>query len=333
MRRLLLATHMLAATVVAAPVPSWQTIGTGMSQAKLTQEETLLYEHNSTADTAYLNHFWTAGSPGVDYATFRYYVDGEQTPSIVFIPSLACGVGFDDQTAPWGTRWLGKGANATGWFHNIQVPFKSLRITFQKRSGDKNGVIWTIVRGIENAPLRVGALELPTAARLQLQVTERTLRPLEFVDVARVPAPKSGVVFLHSMAVASGNWNFMEGCYHLFAPAASAPWPGQLLSTGMEDYYDSAFYFNGGNFHAPVSGSTHKRRRTAKEGGGTEWSGYRVHEMDPLAFSGGGAIMRWRNGDVTDEATGLKCTLETGGKTVGEPTSSNVSAYAWVYVW
>ena len=144
----------------------------------------------------------------------------------------------------------------------------------------------------------------------------------------------------------------------------------------------------------------------------SRWSGYRVHEMDPLAFSGG-VRMRWRNGDaprrasrrrrtpasprrrrprprrralasaspcaasgaasqagrraavgrgggaarvalwgggaargarerarsdslgsqVTDPATGLKCTLEAGGKTVGSPTASNVTAYAWVYVW
>ena len=33
---------------------------------------------------------------------------------------------------------------------------------------------------------------------------------------------------------------------------------GMLLSTGMEDYYDSAFYFNGGGFHDPVAGLTHK---------------------------------------------------------------------------
>jgi hypothetical protein len=63
-----------------------------------------------------------------------------------------------------------------------------------------------------------------------------------------------------------------------------------------------------------------------------QWSGYRVHEMDPLVFQDG-VKMRWRNGDVTDESTGLKCTLETGGKTVGDPTVSNVTAYAWVYVW
>ena len=105
----------------------------------------------------------------------------------------------------------------------------------------------------------------------------------------------------------------------------SAAWPGTLLSSGMEDYYDSAFYFDGGGFHAPVSGETHK------PGDGT-FSGYRVHEQDPLLFANG-ARMQWRNGDVTDPATGLKCTLQEGGTAVGKPTASQVESLAWVYTW
>ena len=309
----------------AAAAQSWRTIGTGLSQAKLTATESLLFEHNASAGSlAVLNHFWAAGSDGVDNTTFRYYIDGEAVPSVVFTPALACGVGFGDQAAPWGSKWLGKGAKSTGWFHNIQVPFQRIRITYQKHAADADGRIWMILRGLEGVSVRVGPLELPTTARLQLQVTQKTLQPLEFIDIASVAAPASGVIFLHSMAVSSGNYNFMEGCYHLFTPNDAA-WPGQLLSTGMEDYYDSAFYFNGGPFHNPVAGSTHMAN-------GRQWSGYRVHEMDPLAFHGG-VRMRWRNGDVTDPSTGLKCTLASGGTTVGAPTASNVTAYAWVYVW
>ena len=36
------------------------------------------------------------------------------------------------------------------------------------------------------------------------------------------------------------NFNFMEGCFHLYDDRHS-DWPGMLLSTGMEDYFDSAF--------------------------------------------------------------------------------------------
>jgi hypothetical protein len=54
--------------------------------------------------------------------------------------------------------------------------------------------------------------------------------------------------------------------------------------------------------------------------------------MDPLVFRDG-ARMQWRNGDVTDPATGLKCTLQSGGVTAGHPGPSHVSSYAWVYTW
>ena len=33
------------------------------------------------------------------------------------------------------------------------------------------------------------------------------------------------------------NYNYMEGCFHFYSPPTQV-WPGLLLSTGMEDYYD-----------------------------------------------------------------------------------------------
>ena len=40
-------------------------------------------------------------------------------PSIQFVTNLVAGAGFDDQTAPWGTKWIGKGAKSGGWFNNL----------------------------------------------------------------------------------------------------------------------------------------------------------------------------------------------------------------------
>lgn len=308
------------------------TIGTGKSQGKLTPTETELFTHNVSADGkwAYLNHFWAAGSSQVDRAIFRYYVDGEATPSIEFTPALACGVGFGDQTAPWGTKWVGKGAKTTGWFHNIPIPFyKSIRVTFQLNPLDtQSAEIWSIVRGSEGLPLKLGMLELPLdhGVKLELQRKDsQTLAPLEFVDIASVPQGTMGSIFMTFLAInGTSNYNYMEGCFHMYSPPTQA-WPGLLLSTGMEDFYDSAFYFDGGGFHSPVSGQTHK------PGDGT-FSGYRFHEMDPLVFKDG-VRMQWRNGDVTDPATGLKCTLEKGGGVIGSPGPSQLTSYAWVYTW
>jgi len=32
---------------------------------------------------------------------------------------MLVGAGFDDQTAPWGTEWLSKGAKLGGWYNNL----------------------------------------------------------------------------------------------------------------------------------------------------------------------------------------------------------------------
>lgn len=86
----------------------------------------------------------------------RYYIDGETTASIQFTPSLACGVGYYDQQAPWGTEWFGKGSNNAGWFNNFRIPFqKSIVVTIQHLSGDHHG-FYLIVRGATNIPITVG---------------------------------------------------------------------------------------------------------------------------------------------------------------------------------
>jgi hypothetical protein len=56
-----------------------------------------------------------------------------------------------------------------------------------------------------------------------------------------------------TLAVTSGNLNFLEACYHLHTPH-DVPFPGVVMSTGTEDYFDSAYYFDGGPFRFPVSG-------------------------------------------------------------------------------
>lgn len=135
----------------------------------------------------------------------------------------------------------------------------------------------------------------------------------------------------------------------------------------MEDYYNSAFYFNGGNFYSDAAGSTHHAYNGSA--GIAEWSGYRIHDGDdPVAFQvrdlprrtprpaalgirglhpsaalayphpprldvQDGMRFTWRNGDTVDPSTGMKCTLKSGGKTVGHPTASHATTYAWVYTW
>jgi len=52
---------------------------------------------------------------------------------------------------------------------------------------------------------------------------------------------------------------FREGRYHAY-PEYAKVFPGVIISAGTEDYFDSAFYFNGGQFHFEVSGFTRFRQ-------------------------------------------------------------------------
>jgi len=280
---------------------------------------------NPTVSFGVMTHFWaTAPFPVMENSMVRYYIDGEDDASIAFIPPLACGAGFNDQHSPWGTKWFGKGAKDGAWYNNFRIPFgKSVRITVQSLNGTRNG-FYIIFRGAPNLPISIGGYQIPSNAHLKLQVFDKVVQPLDWVPIADIPND-SGLFFMHTLAVSSGNLNFLEGCYHQYTPYTQS-FPGTVLSTGTEDYFDSAWYFNAGEFWFPVSGFTHM----AQSNNQVTWSAYRFHEMDPLPFSNG-FLLHWRNGDVVD-AAGIKC-FSQKGTTAGSPTASHVTAYAWIYVW
>lgn len=311
-------------------------IGAALNQHKLNQTEQTLFEHDCADGTsAVLSHFWAGGgSPGTDDALIRYYVDGESKPSIMFTPARAVGLEFSSSKrmpAPWSAgSWMGKGAHATGFWHNFRVPFRSIRVTFQKNPSANDTLIYLIVRGAEKLmPVRVGDVELPPTARLRTQTRRFEVRPLERYDLLQVPRSR-GMVLMTSVSVqhARPNVQYLEACFRFFSPP-SAQWPGTVvLSTGGEDYYDSAFYFDAGPFQQPVSGVTHLNISNSS----SEWSAYRFHDVDPLIFDDG-ARLSWRHGDTFDKATGHKCGLFQGGDMIGQLGPANVSTMAWWYEW
>lgn len=119
----------------------------------------------------------------------------------------------------------------------FQVPFqKSINVTYRAGPGQPNDSVYMIVRGVEGVPVSVDGWTLSAAqmatARLQLQVVTGTYAPLAYVTVADVPTG-AGFILLHTLSFAAGNLNTLEGCYRVMTPY-SAPYPGQLLSSGTE---------------------------------------------------------------------------------------------------
>jgi len=208
---------------------------------------------------------------------------------------------------------------------NFRIPFqKSVRVTVQNLVKDSGG-FYIIVRGAPELPINIGGVDIPSNAKLLLQRVEKVVKPLEFVPVADVPLGK-GLFFMHTLYVQSNNLNFLEGCYHQYAPY-NQNFPGTVLSTGTEDYFDSGWYFNAGFFTLPVSGMTLLESTSSS----ATVSAYRFHETDPLPFDNG-LLLHWRNGDTVDPA-GRKCYMQSGGNIVGSPGPSNVVSYGWVYTW
>jgi len=302
--------------------------GTGYSNGKLTTEERWIFHHIvAPGDVGVLTHFWITYATEADNGTIvRYYIDGEKEASIQFTPSMACGVGFYDKQAPWGTEWFGKGADDSGWYNNFRIPFqKSIVVTLQHQYNNYTRGFYMILKGSVNVPIIIGGRTLPSTAKMNQVRINDTFQVLDWGTLVNVTSGP-GAHWMVTMAVESGNLDFLEGCIHAYFDGNNE-FPGVILGTGTEDYFDSAHFFNAGQYHMPVSGFTHLNQNSSY----VSWSAYRFHDVDPLFFKNGFQLI-WRNGDM-DDLAGMKCHIISGGKIHRNPTVSKLYAYAWYYTW
>jgi hypothetical protein len=319
-----------ASTTGSMAAPS--TFSYGVAQTDLTSAETQLFSHtlSPNASSGALTYFWLTGGDCVGQAVIRMFIDDEPSPSLVFEPAKAAGMGFANSShrgdlPPWGNKWIGSlGRNA--YYLTLRVPFQaSLRVTYQQ--GVVGGCkLWIQARGSEGLELSaiIPGVTLPPTARLHLQVREQvTYAPLDYMVVADVPANTSGALFFSTIWWHSSSPNTIEGCWRAFTPRA-ASYPGIQLSTGWEDYYAASWGFIAGAFTTDLSGNTFW---TAP--GNLLVSTYRFHDHDPLFFNDGLLLVQ-RNGETYD-AEGVKCRQETGGTPQGNPGITNLSSYAWYY--
>lgn len=155
---------------------------------------------------------------GVDYAIWRFYLDGEASASVTLQMSQAAFVGNADPTAPWDNDWFGKNSLFGGWHVNVPIPFRqSVRVSLQlpawwngtyarcslrparlikPSAGRDAGTerIFAMVRGVEDLPVQINSFVLPVNARLVASVQNSSLAPLEFHDLINVPAGVSGLM-------------------------------------------------------------------------------------------------------------------------------------------
>jgi len=344
-------------SVVVCTGQAVQSFGSGRSQVKLNDsaEFVLLdYTVSPTAQYAALTFFWITGGnivgkggvgePGtqayVDYALWRFYLDGEMTASLGPVSSSqAAFVGEHDTSAPWDNDFFGKNAKLGGWHVNMLIPFiKSIRVTLQYPPGMASTKdVYAMARGVENLPLNIGGIPLPINARLQMVLTESLNLPVhDFHTLVNIPSGPGRLLgtMIDITTKDNGTLNSLEGCWHAYLPGTPyAQWPGLLLGTGSEDYPESAYYFNAGPYRGPTSGLTVLNR--GNDTRPSVISFYKLHHRDPIFFNNGFRF-DWRNGDVTDPKTGEKCTVITpvpGDVNVRAAGISNVTGIVYIYTW
>jgi len=280
--------------------------------------EAVLFEHEGKGC---LTHFWFGGNfKGVEDTRIRYYVDGEPRASIDMDLYMGHGIGFNDNTAPWANRHMGKIGKGNGIHNNYAIPFgKGIRVTAQKSAeAEDNPPIWWIVRGVENGRVNLGGVELPEAARLRLhRVENRIIEPLQEFDLCKLEG--KGAVYQVAIAAqgqSGQHMSFLEACMRAYPDGARKP---VMLSSGLEDYFLGTYYFDTGRFHSDTAGLTHIDRKALS------FSAYRFHVEDPLFFHRG-LRLTCRNGE-TENGTA------EGPVAWKQPPPTAFTTYTWVYQW
>ena len=183
-----------------------------------------------------------------------------------------------------------------------------------------------------------GALQLPSTARLRLYKNVKVdLLPFQFIDLVDIHN-SAGALFQVTLAASSNDFTYLEGCMRAYIDGSSNI---TFLSSGTEDFFLSAFYYNSGLFHSDNSGLTYK----ADPG---TMSAYKFFEDDPVLFAKSFRL-RWRCGEVIgtgfeecpnaflggSKSKSLRSNQSPKTKIIASPNVgiTTVTTYTWVYEW
>jgi len=327
---LLLACLLRQGTAAVPVQPGMKTFSSAIKGGTLeANQEKILYEHN-TGQPGIITEQWFTGSGAMDQdTTIRIYIDNETEASLDFQLFLAHGIGCSESievnNIPWGTRRIAHSADG-GIYNTYRIPFsKSFRVTATRPT---KAAFWYIIRGVENYPLILGDLQLPSNTRLRLYKNEMVkLQPQQFVTLANISS-SAGAVFMVTLSASSTDYNYLEACMRTYIDGSQQT---MWLSSGTEDFFLSAYYFNKGIYHLDNAGMTFKDDKGSM-------SAYKLFENDPLLFSTSLALV-WRCGETRDGKDGCPSSwpppqTDQGVKyELPDLAATTVTTYTWVYQW
>lgn len=249
-------------------------------------QEIAIFQRNESVPGVVTEQWFTGENCFNNASLIRYYIDGDVAPSIEGYLYMMHGIGFYNLTAatPWGTKWIGHLAAGGGLYNTMRVPYqKNILVTLQPI---KSGFFWFILRGMENYPVVIGDVQLPTNARLKLdKIDKKTYPSFQFVTLAS--SAKNALLFMVNVAGESKDFNYLEGCFRTLEGNKTEP---QYLSSGTEDFFMSAYYYNKGAYHTDHAGLTYFKLP------GT-MSAYKIFADDPVVLRNGFRLF-WRISEV-----------------------------------
>lgn len=304
-------------------------------------EEVVLYKRYF-GQLGYITEQWFTGMNGQSgpfdsNASVRVYIDGEDVASLDYSLYLSQAIGTkakeERPNTPWSTRFFGHLADGGGYFTTIRIPFtKEIKITVQ--NDVSTGYLWYIVRGLIGLPLIIGSFQIPSSSRLRLYKQDKVLSPFEFITLSN-STETGGMLFLVTLNVQSESPQFMEGCMRAVIDSVNET---SFLSSGTEDFFLSAYYFNSGEYHGFQAGLTFKSNSTKN----TQIVAYKLFVDDPVVFSKSFRLI-WRNNEKLGGPDGCPTQFPASSnsrkdqplpkKSSSEPAEAHIQSYVWVYEW
>lgn len=291
---------------------------------------------------------------------------------------------------------VGKNAVTQGWWHQTKMPFHTsvnITISVLPRPGSlpptkqSCATYYAVVRGYETsaagpALILPSGFAVPSSARLLQQITDLVVKPNAFVPLLEVPKGYEAVIYKVGFGIeTSPPWgtqvdgklqrgnNYVEGCWSLLR-TYDEPLPGQVLGTGLEDFWDSGYGFSlidpgvvptppssdtdgeirhcrkvegrdsicsvtGTPFQHPSAGILHFSSDYADSKKGTErFSGYRFFDAEVVGMDNGGTL-GWTNGCAAWNKPGTnKCGVPpTSNSQVQRAPCRTSPTHVTAYVW
>lgn len=264
----------------------------------------------------------------------RYYIDGDTKATIETNLLMLLGTGStwsqSNLITPWGNKNIGHNAHNGGFYNTIRIPFQtSINITI---TNTFTSTFWFIIRGILNHQIIIGDLLLPKNTKLKLYKNENLIvNRFDYINVATINNI-SGLLYMTTFYGNSTDFTYLEACIRCKIDNDSEY---QFLSSGTEDYFLSAYYFNNGTYTNQNAGLTWKQ----KPG---QMSAYKYFEFDPILFTNSLELL-WRNNENIT-GTSMDCPNKWPkyiSNNINNQVNNNkipqansfvvVNTYAWVY--